>query len=319
MLLQVDGSKHDWLGGPWLTLHAAIDDATNEVPWALFRQEEDATGYALLLHHISQTHGLPLALYADRHTIFQSPKEATLKEQLEGLEPRSQLGRLLDSLDIRLIGAWSPQAKGRVERLFQTFQVRLVKELRRAGAGSLCEANTVLKRYLPHFNKRFIKAPTQPGSAYRPPLTLTEANARICFSYWRTVANLRLLLAKAKTVEAEAKVDSAIFYIQNRLQMMDYPHFRKRGYLIGSGNVESGHKVVVQRRMKGAGMRWAEENVDSMLALRSAVCNRRWEAVWEQAALFRQEQQVLKQQVRVAARKPPPSVPITFASLQAAG
>ena len=80
MLLQVDGSKHDWLEGrgPWLTLHAAIDDATNEVPWAVFRQEEDATGYALLLHHISQSHGLPLALYADRHTIFQSPREATL-------------------------------------------------------------------------------------------------------------------------------------------------------------------------------------------------------------------------------------------------
>ena len=134
MLLQVDGSKHDWLEGrgPWLTLHAAIDDATNEVPWAVFREEEDATGYALLLHHISQTHGLPLALYADRHTIFQSPKQPTLAEQLEGREPRSHLGRLLDELDIQLIGARSPQAKGRVERLFGTLQDRLVLELERA-------------------------------------------------------------------------------------------------------------------------------------------------------------------------------------------
>jgi hypothetical protein len=134
-----------------------------------------------------------------------------------------------------------------------------------------------------------------------------------------TVANLRLLLPKAETEEQEAKVDSAIFYIQTRLQMMDYPHFRMRGYPIGSGNVESGHKVVVQRRMKGAGMRWAAGNVDPMLALRSAVCNRRWEAVWEQAVLFRQEQQVLKQLSRSAARKSPPSAPITFASLKAAG
>jgi transposase len=112
MLLQVDGSKHDWLEGrgPWLTLHAAIDDATNEVPWAVFRQEEDATGYALLLHHISQTHGLPLALYADQHTIFQSPREATIAEQLAGVEPRTHLGRLLERLDIELIGARSPQA-----------------------------------------------------------------------------------------------------------------------------------------------------------------------------------------------------------------
>ena len=191
MLLQVDGSKHDWLEGrgPWLTLHAAIDDATNEVPWAVFREEEDATGYALLLHHISQTHGLPLALYADRHTIFQSPKQPTLAEQLEGLEPRSHLGRLLDELDIQLIGARSPQAKGRVERLFGTLQDRLVLELRRAGAGSLCEANEVLQRYLPRFNKRFMKAPAQPGSAYRSPLTRAEANAQIHFTYWRTVDN----------------------------------------------------------------------------------------------------------------------------------
>jgi transposase len=190
MLLQVDGSKHDWLEGrgPWLTLHAAIDDATNEVPWALFRQEEDATGYALLLHHISQSHGLPLALYADRHTIFQSPKEATIEEQLQGLEPRSHLGRLLDRLEVGLIEARSPQAKGRVERLFETLQDRLVKELRRVAASSLEEANAALSRYLPRFNKRFIKVASQPGSAYRPGLKRAEANANICFTYWRTVA-----------------------------------------------------------------------------------------------------------------------------------
>ena len=191
MLLQVDGSKHDWLEGrgPWLTLHAAIDDATNEVPWALFRLQEDATGYALLLHHIVQTHGLPLALYADRHTIFQSPKEATLEEQVQGLEPRSHLGRLLDELDIRLIPAHSPQAKGRVERLFGTLQDRLVKELRRAQATTLDEANAALRAYLPRFNRRFMKPPAQPGSAYRPRLSRADANAQICFTYWRTVAN----------------------------------------------------------------------------------------------------------------------------------
>lgn len=191
MLLQVDGSKHDWLEGrgPWLTLHAAIDDATNEVVWAVFREEEDATGYALLLHHISQTHGLPLALYADRHTIFQNPKEATLREQLEGLEPRTHLGRLLDELSIQLIPAYSPQAKGRVERLFQTLQDRLVKALRRAGAADIAQANALLPAFLARFNRRFSRPPAQPGSAYRPPFSRAEANARIHFTYWRTVAN----------------------------------------------------------------------------------------------------------------------------------
>jgi transposase len=191
MLLQVDGSKHDWLEGrgPWLTLHAAIDDATGEVVAAVFRAEEDATGYALLLHHVSQTHGLPLALYADRHTIFQNPKEASLVEQLTGLEPRTHLGRLLDGLGVGLIPAYSPQAKGRVERLFQTLQDRLVKELRRAGATDAIQANAVLARYLPRFNHRFSHPPAQTGSAYRPRLSLAQANEQVHFTYWRTVAN----------------------------------------------------------------------------------------------------------------------------------
>jgi transposase len=118
MLLQVDGSQHDWLEGrgPELCLIAAVDDATGEVPWALFRPEEDAAGYFMLLEHLSRTHGLPLALYADRHTIFQSPKKASIAEELAGKLPRSQLGRLLDELAIQLIAAHSPQAKGRIER-----------------------------------------------------------------------------------------------------------------------------------------------------------------------------------------------------------
>lgn len=135
----------------------------------------------------------------------------------------------------------------------------------------------------------------------------------------QTVANLRLLAPKAKNEEQMAKVDEAIFYIQNRLPMMDYPHFRKQGFPIGSGSVESGHKVVVQRRMKGAGMRWAEEHVDPLLALRNAVCNHRWPATWEHIVCYRQEQQVRERLAAVAARKSPPAAPLTFTSLRAVG
>jgi len=129
MLLQLDGSPHDWLEGrgPTLALIAAIDDATNEVPYALFREAEDAAGYFELMQAISQSHGLPQAVYADRHTIFQSPAKATIEQQLAGELPRSQFGRLMDELAIELIQARSPQAKGRVERLFGTLQDRLVK------------------------------------------------------------------------------------------------------------------------------------------------------------------------------------------------
>jgi hypothetical protein len=189
MLLQVDGSPHDWLEGrgPLLTLIAAIDDATNEVPSGIFREQEDAAGYFLLIKHISQTHGLPLAVYADRHTIFQSPKKATIEEELAGKYPRSQVGRMLDELHIRLIPAYSPQAKGRVERLFATFQDRLVKELRRAGACTAEEANQVLSDYLPRFNRRFQRSASQDGSSYRPWPPVLNPDRIFCFHYERVV------------------------------------------------------------------------------------------------------------------------------------
>ena len=113
MLLQTDGRRHDWLEsrGPRWTLIGMIDDANNEVVGASFREEEDAAGYFLVLQQVCLSKGLPQALYADRHTIFQSPKEPTVEQELSGELPRSQFGRLVDELGIQLIAARSPQAK----------------------------------------------------------------------------------------------------------------------------------------------------------------------------------------------------------------
>ena len=113
MLVQLDGSPHDWLEGrgPRLTLLVAVDDASNEVPNGVFRYQEDDAGYLELMQGLSRTHGLPLAVYTDRHTIFQSPKQATLEQELAGERPRSQFGRVMDELGIELIPAYSPQAK----------------------------------------------------------------------------------------------------------------------------------------------------------------------------------------------------------------
>lgn len=211
MLLQIDGSDHDWLEsrGPKLSLLAAIDDATGEVLWALFRPEEDAAGYFLLLEHILHTHGLPEAVYADRHTIFQSPKKATIAEELAGKLPRSQFGRLLDELDVLLIKAHSPQAKGRIERLFGTLQDRLVKALRQAGATCLEEANQVLPGFLPRFNARFAVPPAEEPTAYRPwPMGL-EPDDVLCFKHERVVAN-----------------DNAISFSGQRLSIDPGPHRR---------------------------------------------------------------------------------------------
>lgn len=191
MLLQVDASRHDWLEGrgPWLSLLAFIDDANGEVPWAMFREEEDAAGYFLGLRSICLTAGIPGAIYADQHTIFQSPAQASLAQELAGEQPRSQLGRLLDELGIELIAAHSPQAKGRIERLWGTLQDRLVKALRQAGACDLAAANRVLADYLPKYNERFRVPAAQPGSAYLPWPDPDRSEQFFCFKHSRLVTN----------------------------------------------------------------------------------------------------------------------------------
>ncbi len=190
MLLQMDGSQHRWLGpdGPRFTLIAAIDDATGTVPYALFRKNEDAHGYFLLLREIIRRNGLPLALYSDRHSIFTVSQPATTQDQLEGKEPQTQFGRAMETLGIGLILAHSPQAKGRIERLWGTFQDRLVQELRLANARTMEEANQALGAFLDKYNGRFSVPPAQPGKAYRPLQPSVRLDAILCFEYARTAA-----------------------------------------------------------------------------------------------------------------------------------
>lgn len=223
MLLQIDGSDHDWVEGrgPRLTLIAAIDDATNEVPHALFREQEDAAGYFLLVRQIAESHGLPLALYADRHTIFQSPVEATVDQQLSGQVPQSQFGRLLAELSIELIAAQSAQAKGRVERLFGTLQDRLVKALRQAGAASLQEANAALAEFLPVYNARFSKPAAQSGSKYRPLPPHLCTDQVFCFKHQRTVANDNTVSFDGVTLQIPPGPDR-ISYAKTRVQVCQY-------------------------------------------------------------------------------------------------
>jgi transposase len=193
MLLQVDGSNHDWLEdrGPRLVLIGAIDDATGDPVHAVFREQEDAAGYLLLLRDSVRKKGVPLAWYSDRHGIFQrNGKEPwTLAEELAGRRQPTQVARALEELGINLILAHSPQAKGRIERLWDTLQDRLVKELRRANARSLADANRVLKAFLPRFRKRFTRQPTDSQSAYRPLPPGADLAAVCSFHYVRRVAN----------------------------------------------------------------------------------------------------------------------------------
>lgn len=193
MLLQTDGSRHDWLEGrgPVLTLIGAIDDATGIVTAATFREAEDAAGYLEVFRRTVATYGRPLAIYSDRHGIFSKDpnRPPTLAEQLAGKRGFTQVGRALDEAAIGWIGASSPQAKGRVERLWGTKQDRLVSELRRAGASTIEEANVVLARYLPRHNRRFAIEPADPEPAWRPWPAERDLAAVFGFCYPRRVAN----------------------------------------------------------------------------------------------------------------------------------
>lgn len=170
MMLQTDASPHDWLEdrAPKMDLLGAIDDATGKVVYARFRPSEDQLGYLLMLRTVALTHGLPHILYHDRHTILRSPKQATIEDELAGRKPQSQIQRIIEQLGITSIPALSPQAKGRIERLWQTFQDRLCKEMRLAGIASLEQANRFLETFIPAYNQRFAKAPRDPHSAWRP-------------------------------------------------------------------------------------------------------------------------------------------------------
>src|ERR1019366_6136825 len=163
MMALTDASRHDWLEGrgPELTLIGFQDDATGQILAAHFQLEpENTVGYLRALRSMIATHGIPLSLYRDRHSIFQrNDAHWTLAEQLAGKQSPTQLGRALDQLGIAQIPACSPQAKGRIERAWRTCQDRLVSELRLAHASTLEPANTVLARFCADYNQRFARPP----------------------------------------------------------------------------------------------------------------------------------------------------------------
>src|SRR5450631_1300402 len=171
MMALTDASRHDWLEGrgPELTLIGFQDDATHRILAAHFQLEpENTVGYLFSLRTMITTHGVPLSLYRDRHGIFQrNDAHWTLAEQLAGKQTPTQLGRALEELGIQQIPAYSPQAKGRIERAWRTFQDRLVSELRLAHATTLAEANAVLARFCADYNRLFARAAAEATSDFR--------------------------------------------------------------------------------------------------------------------------------------------------------
>ena len=188
-LVQLDASPYAWFEdrGPMATLHGMIDDATS-TPLALyFRPHEDLHGYVTILDRTCRQYGVPLELYGDRLNVFvRNDPHWTLAEQLQGQQDPTHFGRMLQALGIGFIRAHSPQAKGRIERLWDTLQDRLTSELRLRGIGTLDAGNAFLPAFLADFTHRFARPPAEPTPAWRPaPRDLADL---LSCRYWRIVA-----------------------------------------------------------------------------------------------------------------------------------
>jgi len=172
LLVQIDASPFEWFGGRVkYDLHGGIDDATGKFVGAFMTKNECLHGYFEVMRQIIERHGIPVSAYTDRHAIFLSPKadKITVQEQLDGkIINDTQFGRAMKELGITLIKARSPQAKGRVERLWETLQSRLVIEFRIRGIKTVDEANAFLIEYLPKFNEQFAVDPELAENAYIP-------------------------------------------------------------------------------------------------------------------------------------------------------
>lgn len=189
-LVQIDGSHHDWFEGrgPACVFLGYIDDATNTV-WGRFYDYEGTWPAMDSLKRYIRQYGIPQGVYLDKHTTYKSGAAPTIDEQLSGQQPMSQFERSLAELGIDVIHANSPQAKGRVERLFKTLQDRLVRELRLVGIQSVAEANAFLERYLPQYNRRFSKVAASAADLHRPAPASRALDRVLCIKEERTVKN----------------------------------------------------------------------------------------------------------------------------------
>jgi transposase len=219
-LLQMDGSHHSWLEGrgPELVLMGFIDDATNTV-YGRFHDYEGTLPAMEGFKGYVERYGLPMSVYLDRHTTYKSSKKLTEWDEVEGIEPLSQFERALKELGVEVIHALSPQAKGRVERLFGVLQDRLVKEMRLRGVRTKEEANVFLQEYLPRYNKRFTVCPAHEADVHVKLLPSVDLDEYLCIKTERTIRN-----------DNTIALDSRLYQIEER----------------------GGKKVVVQERIDGS-------------------------------------------------------------------
>lgn len=221
-MVQMDGSHHDWFEGrgPRCVLMGYIDDATG-IPFARFCPYEGSLTAMSGFKGYIKKHGLPISVYLDKHSTYKSTKKQTIEDELNNVEALSNFERALEELGVEIIHADSPQAKGRIERLFKTFQHRLVREMRLRGIKTIEEANKFLEYYLPVYAKRFGVAPAKEGDLHRPIPKGIDLDRTLCVKTKRvlrndfTVAHDKKLYqvldnTRAKEVMVEERIDGSM-------------------------------------------------------------------------------------------------------------
>ena len=189
-MVQMDGSHHRWLEdrGTECVFMGYIDDATG-IPFGRFYEYEGTIPAMDSFKRYIKKHGIPLTVYLDKHTTYKSTGKPSIKDELNNIEPLSQFERALKELGVEVIHANSPQAKGRVERLFETFQDRLVKELRLEGAKTIDEANKVAERFLSGYAKRFSVKARYSDDLHRPIPKGVDLDRILCIKTERALKN----------------------------------------------------------------------------------------------------------------------------------
>ncbi len=234
-LVQLDGSIHDWFEGrgPRCVLVAYIDDATSHILHLEFVPTEDTFHLFQATKHYLLAFGRPITFYVDRDSIYRVNKQASVDEELQDLPPLTQFGRAMEQLDIQLLPAFSPQAKGRVERLFETLQNRLVKAMRLEGISSIPQANRFLqKHFISQHNARFARPPAHSFNAHRTLLKKHNLDTILAFHSPRVIQNDFTIQFKNRFFQIEKKqacriVPKRTLIVQERLDhsiLLRYKH-----------------------------------------------------------------------------------------------
>jgi len=189
-MVQMDGSHHDWLEGRGskMVLMGYVDDATGRF-YGRFYDYEGLFPAMDSLERYIRHYGCPVSLYLDKHSTYKTTRQPDLDELLRGEEAQTQFERAAKELDIEIIHAHSPQAKGRIERAFGTLQDRLVKELRLSGICNKEEANEFLEKFMPQYNKRFARVPLREGTLHRRLPKGVKFRDILCIKAKRTITN----------------------------------------------------------------------------------------------------------------------------------